>query len=142
MPENRFYAAQGCRPFIAVGSKDNRPGWMGATEFTGGTSGPTEFLTLQAQAGVGTILSMHLSDEAKKVAEEAALNVIQCSHMACDAIGVNLMLDLLEEEAGETFTIIEAAGFVRVKRDPKEIRKIMKAGASRKLHSTLVTTYS
>jgi len=115
IPEYKYYAKKGSPPIIVNGGKSGRPGRVYATEFTGGTNGPEEFLEAQAHAGVGTILSMHVTDKALDKAKEKHVNMIQCNHMASDAIGMNLLLDLLckEEKALKT---IDVAGFVRVKR--------------------------
>ncbi|OIO55774.1 hypothetical protein AUJ46_00570 [Candidatus Peregrinibacteria bacterium CG1_02_54_53] len=113
--EYKYYAKKGIPPIIANGSKGSRPGRVVATEFTGGTNGPEEFLEAQASAGVGTILSMHVTEKSLEKAKEKHVNMIQCSHMASDAIGMNLMLDLLSKEEKNLKTI-DVSGFVRVKR--------------------------
>ena len=43
------------------------------------------------------------------------MNVIQCSHMASDAIGVNLLIDKWCKEDKKISTL-DASGFIRVKR--------------------------
>ncbi len=115
IPEYKYYAKKGVPPIIANGGKSNRPGKVVATEFTGGTNGPEEFLEAQAAAGVGTILSMHVTEKSLEKAKEKHVNMIQCSHIASDSIGMNLMLDLLSKEEKNLKTI-DVAGFVRVKR--------------------------
>lgn len=115
IPEYKYYAKKGVPPIIVNGSKSGRPGKVVATEFTGGTNGPEEFLDAQAHAGVGTILSMHVAEKTLEKAKEKHVNMIQCSHIASDTIGMNLLLDLLcKEEKG--LKTIDVAGFVRVKR--------------------------
>jgi len=115
IPEYEYYAKRGVPPIIANGSKGSRPGKVVATEFTGGTNGPEEFLQAQAHAGVGTILSMHVSEKSLEKAKEFNVNMIQCSHIASDSIGMNLMLDLLAKEEKGLKTL-DVAGFIRVKR--------------------------
>ena len=115
IPEYQYYAKKGVPPIIVNGSKGGRPGKVAATEFTGGTNGPEELLEAQAAAGVGTILSMHVTEKSLEKAKEKHVNMIQCSHMASDAIGMNLLLDLLCKEEKHLKTI-DVAGFIRVKR--------------------------
>ena len=115
IPEYRHYARKGNPPILAAGSKSGRPGRIFATEFTGGTNGPEEFIEAQSRAGVGTILSMHAPEKTVEEAKKHHINIIQCSHMASDSLGVNLLLDkLLKDDPKLTF--LEVSGFVRVAR--------------------------
>lgn len=115
IPEYKHYALKGNPPIIVNGSGSSRPGKIVASEFTGGTNGPEEFLASQSSAGVGTILSMHVTEKTLEVAKKHHVNMVQCSHMASDSIGINLLLDKLAQE-GNNFDILEVSGFVRVKR--------------------------
>lgn len=115
IPEYAYYAKKGNPPIIVHGSRNNRPGKIAASEFTGGTNGPEEFLEEQSRAGVGTILSMHVTEKTWEKAKEHHVNLIQCSHMASDAIGINLLLDRLQKEEKKLSTF-EISGFIRVKR--------------------------
>lgn len=115
MPEYKYYAKKGNPPIIVNGSERSRPGKIVATEFTGGTNGPEEFLESQSRAGVGTILSMHVTEKTLEEARKHHVNMIQCSHMASDSIGINLLLDLLSKEE-KKLDALEVSGFVRVKR--------------------------
>ncbi|PIR52939.1 NGG1p interacting factor NIF3 [Candidatus Peregrinibacteria bacterium CG10_big_fil_rev_8_21_14_0_10_49_10] len=114
IPEYEYYAKKGNPPIIVNGTKSSRPGKIVATEFTGGTNGPEEQLEEQSRAGVGTILSMHVTEKTLEKAKEHNVNMIQCSHMASDAIGMNLMLDKLSKKG--KLDVLELSGFVRVKR--------------------------
>jgi hypothetical protein len=66
-----------------------------------------------AIAGIGTVIGMHQSEEHRKEAEAAHLNVVIAGHMSSDSLGVNLFLDELERRGIE---IIPCSGFDRVSR--------------------------
>ncbi|MCX6813388.1 MAG: NGG1p interacting factor NIF3, partial [Candidatus Azambacteria bacterium] len=59
------------------------------------------------------IIAMHLSEEHRKNAEEAHINVVVAPHIASDSLGMNLFLDELEKQGIE---IIPAGGLIRVNR--------------------------
>lgn len=104
---------QGVGPAILVGSPDNRCGKIAITEMTGGTEGSPKLYERMAQAGIGTVIAMHQSDEHKKEAEAAHINVINVGHMSSDSIGMNLILDELEKQGIE---IVPCGGLTRVSR--------------------------
>lgn len=104
---------QGVGPVILVGSPENRCGKIAITEMTGGTEGAPKLYERMAQAGIGTVIAMHLSDESKKEAEASHINVINVGHMSSDSIGMNLILDELEKQGIE---IVSCGGFIRVSR--------------------------
>ncbi len=116
IPEYTAYAKKGNPPLLVNGSGSGRTGKIVASEFTGGTNGPEEFLEEQARAGVGTILSMHVTEKTLDEAKKHHVNMVQCSHMASDAIGINLLLDKLSKEE-KRLDVLEIAGFIRVKRN-------------------------
>lgn len=113
--EYRRYAKKGNPPIIVSGSKSSRPGKLFATEFTGGTNGPEEFFEAQSRAGVGTILSMHVPEKSLDEAKKHHLNIIQCSHMASDTLGVNLLLDRMMKKDSK-MKFMELSGFIRIER--------------------------
>ena len=115
MPEYKAYAKRGNPPIIANGGKSNRPGRVFATEFTGGTNGPEEFFEAQSRAGVGTILSMHVPEKSLEEAKKHHLNIIQCSHIAADSLGINLLLDHMKKKDPK-LSFFELSGFIRVER--------------------------
>ncbi len=122
LEEYDHYSRKGNPPIIVNGSGSGRPGKVVATEFTGGTNGPEDFLESQARAGVGTILTMHATERTLEEAKKHHVNMIQCSHMASDAMGINLLLDELTKEEKNLKTI-DVSGFVRVSRSGKAKRK-------------------
>jgi hypothetical protein len=113
--EYKWYAKKGNPPIIVNGGENARPGKVVATEFTGGTNGPEEFIEKQSHAGVGTILAMHFTEKEVEEGKKHHLNLIQCSHMASDAIGINLLLDQLAKKEKKLSTL-DVSGFIRVKR--------------------------
>lgn len=113
--EYSYYAKKGNPPIIVNGSRSSRPGKVVATEFTGGTNGPEELITRQSQVGIGTVLSMHFTEKEVELGKEHHVNLLQCSHMASDALGINLLLDQLSKEEKKLSTL-DVSGFVRVKR--------------------------
>ena len=123
IPEYKEYAKMGNPPIIVNGNKEGRTGKIYANEFTGGTNGPEEIMKLQAEAGVGTILSMHVTEKALAVAKEHHINIVQCSHMASDTIGMNLLIDLWQKK-GAKLTILPISGFIRVDRTKDKKGKV------------------
>ncbi len=115
IPEYDFYAKRGNPAFVVNGSRGSRPGKIIASGFTGGTNGPEELIEQQAHAGVGTVLCMHFTEKEVEIGRKYNLNMIQCSHMASDAIGMNLLLDGLTKHE-KKLTTVDTAGFIRVKR--------------------------
>lgn len=100
-------------PTIFVGNPETSCGRVVVTEFTGGTSGAKEIYEKMAQAGIGTIIGMHMGEEHRKEAEKHHVNVVIAGHMASDSLGMNLFLDELEKKGIE---VISMSGLIRVKR--------------------------
>jgi len=110
IPEYQEAAKRGNPPKIFSGNKDSRVSRI-LVEFTGGTEGHRNIYEKLASSGIDTIISMHQSEEHLKRCQEAKINVVVASHIASDSLGVNLMLDYLEEKA--KFKIYEFSGFKR-----------------------------
>lgn len=113
IPEYQEAKKQGAGPVLFSGNKDNRCGKVVVSEFTGGTEGSKEIYGAMANAGVGTIVAMHQSEEHRKAAEEAHINVIVAGHISSDSLGMNLILDEIEKKGIE---IIPFGGLIRIKR--------------------------
>jgi putative NIF3 family GTP cyclohydrolase 1 type 2 len=103
-------------PHIASGSAKSRPGKV-AVFFTGGTNPSKEMYIEWAKAGIGTIIDMHMPEEALKEMKKMHVNVIDTGHMASDSIGANIFFDALEAKGVE---VIPCSGFIRVKRGGKK----------------------
>jgi len=111
IPEYQEAIKIGAGPKIFVGKPKNRCGKIAITEITGGTEGSPKLYEKMAQAGIGTVIGMHQSEEGRKEAETANINVVIAGHMSSDSLGVNLFLDELEKQGIE---IIPCSGLIRV----------------------------
>lgn len=100
-------------PKLFVGSPENSCGKIAVTEFTGGTSGSKDIYEKMANAGIGTIIGMHIGEEHRKEAEKYHINVVIAGHIASDSLGMNLFLDELEKKGIE---VVPVSGLIRVKR--------------------------
>ncbi|OGW50210.1 MAG: NGG1p interacting factor NIF3 [Nitrospirae bacterium RBG_19FT_COMBO_42_15] len=110
IPEYQDAAKNNAGPNIMIGSKERRTGKI-FVDMTGGTGGSKDAFEKLSQAGVGTIVAMHISEDHRKEAEKHHINVVIAGHIASDNLGMNLLLDGL--------TAIDAAGcsgFRRIKR--------------------------
>lgn len=99
-------------PSIVCGSENRRAGRV-VVGFTGGTNPSKELYREMAKAGVGTIVEMHVPEEAVQELKKLHINVIDTGHMAADSIGANLYLDQLEKRGVE---VVACSGLIRVKR--------------------------
>lgn len=113
IPEFKEAVKYNAGPKIFVGSAEASCGKLTVTEFTGGTSGSKEIYEKMAQAGIGTVIGMHMGEEHRKEAEKYHINVVIAGHMASDSLGLNLFLDELEAKGLE---IIALSGLIRIKR--------------------------
>lgn len=102
-------------PSIVAGSEKSRSGKI-VISFTGGTNPSKELYVEMAKAGVGTIIEMHVPEEAVLELRKLHINVIDCGHMAADSIGANLYLDQLEKRGVE---VVPCSGLIRVRRKNK-----------------------
>jgi putative NIF3 family GTP cyclohydrolase 1 type 2 len=88
-------------PVIRVGSKSDFAGKI-AVLMAGGTNGGVDVYKSYFDAGVGTIVSMHVPEDVKKAVEEQNIgNVIVAGHMASDSIGLNKIIEAWEKEGVE-----------------------------------------
>jgi len=117
IPEYQEAEKMGAGPRLFSGSEENRAGKIALTEITGGTEGSAKIYEKLAQAGIGTIIGMHMSEMHKKEADKAHINAVMAGHMSSDSIGVNLFLDQLEKKG---LQIISTSGLIRVSRNKKK----------------------
>ena len=113
IPEYRTSIANNAPPKIIAGKEGRHAGRI-FVDMTGGTEGSVKLLEKLAQAGVGTLVCMHLSEKHLEEAKKQNLIVVVAGHMASDNLGLNLLLDAVC--GGEKIEIIPCAGFTRVAR--------------------------
>ena len=113
IPEYRIAALKGVGPYLGKSSPTARAGKV-LVDMTGGTEGPKKAVEALADAGVGTIVQMHMSQELRDEAEEHHIHVVIAGHMSSDSLGINLFLDELERQGVQT---IATSGLIRVHRD-------------------------
>ncbi|KUO48859.1 MAG: NGG1p interacting factor NIF3 [Desulfitibacter sp. BRH_c19] len=100
-------------PKILLGTEKRRAGKT-IVEMTGGTSGSEDAFAKLSQAGISTLIVMHMGEKHRKLAEKNNMNVIVAGHMASDSLGMNLLLDKIEEK---DIKIITCSGLIRVSRN-------------------------
>lgn len=117
IPEYQEAKKQGSGPMLFSGKPNNRCGRIVVSEMTGGTEGSKEIYQAMANASVGTIVSMHQSEEHRTAAENAHINVIVAGHISSDSLGMNLFLDKLEKKG---MKIVPFGGLIRINRNKKK----------------------
>lgn len=115
IPEYQFAATIGNAPNILAGDKESRAGKV-FVDMTGGTEGHKEAMEKLADAGIGTIVGMHMSEEHFKNAEKYRINVVLAGHISSDNLGMNMLLDSAEKKFGK-IECIECSGFRRIRRN-------------------------
>ncbi len=100
------------KPVIRVGKKDDYAGKTYVT-MAGGTGGGNSVYKAYFDAGVGTLVMMHVPEEGISAIKEQNIgNVVIAGHMASDSVGINQICAALEEKGIE---IIRMSGVI----DPK-----------------------
>lgn len=113
IPEYKEAMKIGVGPKIFVGSAENRCGKIAFSEITGGMEGSPKLYEKMANAGIGTTVAMHISEEHKKEAEASHINIVIAGHISSDSLGMNLLMDELEKQGIE---IVPCSGFTRFSR--------------------------
>ncbi len=113
IPEYQDAALNKSGPKILIGDALKKAGRI-FVDMTGGTEGSKEIFGRLSQAGVDTIIGMHLSEEHFVKIKDEHINVIIAGHIASDAVGVNLLLDKIAQFG--KFEVVGCSGFKRVKR--------------------------
>lgn len=106
LPEYQNTKAQ---PKIRVGGKDDYAGKVFVT-MAGGTGGGAQVIKSYFEAGIGTLICMHMPDDVIDAVKEQNIgNVIVAGHMASDSVGINQVIAGLEKEGVE---VIRLSGVV------------------------------
>jgi len=109
--EFKIAKKNGAGPKIFVGSKESKTGKIALSEITGGTEGSSKIYEKMVNAGIGTVVGMHVSEDHRKEAEAAHINLLIAGHMSSDSLGINLFLDKLKD-----IEIIPCSGLIRIER--------------------------
>lgn len=112
VPEYKMAVENHAGPKIIVGAKKDKAGKV-IVKFTGGTMPGKEVYKEMSQAGVGTMVGMHIPDDHLEEVKKYHMKFVVAGHMASDSIGLNLLVDKLEEKGIE---VIPCSGFIRNKR--------------------------
>jgi putative NIF3 family GTP cyclohydrolase 1 type 2 len=112
IPEYAGASVETLGPKIVCGAKRRKVGKV-FVDMTGGTGGSKKAFETLTNAGISTIVGMHIGEEHRKEASKNHINVVIAGHMASDSIGINLMLDHVLDPDVE---VLAASGFRRIKR--------------------------
>ncbi|MGF7186830.1 putative NIF3 family GTP cyclohydrolase 1 type 2 [Desulfitispora alkaliphila] len=112
IPEYQEAIKIGAGPKVVTGAKNRKAGKI-FVDMTGGTGGSEKAYEKLSAAGIGTIVAMHMGEKHRKEAEKNHINVIIAGHLASDSLGMNLILDKLQQRGVEVMT---CSGLTRVSR--------------------------
>jgi hypothetical protein len=112
LPEHLRAAGNNNPPEVYVGDKKRKAGKV-VVRMTGGTSGPKDLYEKLADAGVGTVVFMHIPESHLEEVRKHHLNVVIAGHVASDSLGINLLADQLEDRGVK---VTPCSGFIRARR--------------------------
>jgi len=95
IPEYAEAVKIGAGPKVILGDEERRCGNI-FVDMTGGTGGSQDAYAKLAEAGVGTVVCMHMGEKHREEAEKHHINVVIAGHVASDSLGLNLILDAFE----------------------------------------------
>jgi len=114
IPEYQKAMENNAPPRILSGREERRAGRI-FVDMTGGTEGSVKILEKLAQAGVGTLVGMHLSEKHLEEAKKHNLSVVIAGHISSDTLGLNLLLDAICAKG--RLEVTTCSGFTRVERN-------------------------
>jgi hypothetical protein len=106
----------GTEPKLVYGNLNQGAGKV-LVDMTGGTEGHPNVFNSLYKAGVRTLVCMHVSDEHYKKIKDTHLSVIIAGHVSSDTLGMNLLLDKIENRSGEPLEVVSCSGFKRYRRN-------------------------
>jgi len=106
MPE---YVGEPAGPAIRCGGKQDYAGRV-FVSMAGGTNGGPDVMKAYFEAGVGTLVMMHIPEDALKAVKEQGIgNIVIAGHMRSDSVGINRFAAALEDKGIE---VIKMGGIV------------------------------
>jgi hypothetical protein len=114
IPEYAYATGNNAGPRFIAGNEKRKAGKV-FVDMTGGTEGAKELIERLAQAGVSTVVGMHVSEDHKKEYEKYFINAVVAGHISSDNLGLNLLFDGILKKGGK-LEFVECSGFHRVKR--------------------------
>lgn len=106
LPEYQNTKAQ---PKIRCGGKDDFAGKVFVT-MAGGTGGGKDVAKAYFEAGIGTLIVMHMPEDVLTAIREQNIgNVIVAGHMASDSVGINKVIEKFESQGIE---VLRCSGVV------------------------------
>lgn len=115
IPEYAAAAGNSAGPRVIIGGP-MRPCGRVFVDMTGGTEGPKQLFEKLSSGRIGTVVSMHMSEEHFSRLKSGNVNVVVAGHISSDTLGMNLLLDGVEAVSGERFNFLECSGFRRIRR--------------------------
>lgn len=124
IPEYKKAAELNAGPCIFSGNEKSRAGKIVVSGMTGGTSGKgsEKIYERMSHFGIGTEIAMHVGDEDREEAIKHYVNIVIAGHMASDSLGLNLLIDRIEQSeksektAKSSLEIIPCSGYLRIQR--------------------------
>ncbi len=110
--EYRLAAAKKTGPSIISGKEKDSCSKV-FVDMTGGTEGSKDIFGRLSQAGIRTLVCMHLSEDHLKEAKKQSLNVVIAGHISSDTLGLNLLFDEIEKK--QKLNFVCCSGFERIR---------------------------
>jgi len=97
------------KPVVRVGKEEDFAGRVFVT-MAGGTGGGEKVARAYFEAGIGTLVVMHMPDDTIKAVKAQNIgNVVVAGHMASDSVGINQVIRALEKKGLE---VIRMSGVI------------------------------
>ena len=104
------YEGEPAGPVIRAGSAKDYAGKV-FVSMAGGTNGGPDVMKAYFEAGVGTLILMHIPEDGLSAVKEQGIgNVVVAGHMRSDSVGINKFLDALEERG---LDVVAMGGILR-----------------------------